>query len=99
MATLLQNFWAWLLASGAIWYVAAGVISLLFSKKSQLDHWVEESPRRAALHKILRSVGFDPWMFLQGFWLLVRGKLPPSARNLLPADPLKDEEAPPTPKN
>jgi hypothetical protein len=98
MVALLESFWSWLISSGLIWYAAAGLISFIFSKKSQLDHWVEENPRLGGLAKILRSVGLDPWMLLQGLWLLVRGKLPAHAKNVTLESNL-ESEPPPTPKN
>ncbi len=102
MADLLNSFFAWLLSSGVIWYLILGAISLAFSKKSQLDHWVEKNPKAAAVAKILRSVGFDPWMFLQGLWLLFAKKLPPGAKNPIPVPQVIEQlesEPPPTPKN
>jgi hypothetical protein len=59
----------------ALW-LAAGLLSLLLSHKSQVDAWAEKNPRTAGLMKLLRSLGLDPWMLVQGLALLVRGRLP-----------------------
>lgn len=57
-------------------WLALGLISLILSKKSQVDAWAESKPRVAGVMKILRGLGLDPFVLLQGFSLLVRGRLP-----------------------
>lgn len=59
-----------------LWYLVFGLISLLLSKRSQLDHWAEQNPRLAGLMKLLRSTGLDPWLAVQALSLIVKGKLP-----------------------
>lgn len=59
-----------------LWWLLAGLISLLVAHRSQIDHWAEQNPRLAGLMKLLRSVGLDPWMFVQALSLIVKGRLP-----------------------
>lgn len=59
-----------------LWYLLAGLISLLVAHRSQIDHWAEQNPRLAGLMKLLRSVGLDPWMLVQAVSLIVKGRLP-----------------------
>jgi hypothetical protein len=59
----------------ALW-LAAGVLSLVLARRSQIDTWAEQNPRLAGALKLLRSLGLDPWMLVQGLALLVRGRLP-----------------------
>jgi hypothetical protein len=59
----------------ALWLLS-GVLSAVLAKRSQIDHWCEQHPRVAGLLKILRGSGLDPWMFVQGVSLLVKGALP-----------------------
>lgn len=59
-----------------LWYVVAGLVSLLVAHRSQIDAWAESKPRLAGLMKLLRAVGFDPWLLVQGFSLLVNKRLP-----------------------
>jgi hypothetical protein len=58
------------------WYVALGAVSLLLSHRSQVDAWAEKNPRLAGLMKLLRSLGLDPWMFVQSVSLIAKGRLP-----------------------
>lgn len=57
-------------------YLALGVINLLLGHKSQIDAWAEANPRLAAMLKLSRSLGLDPWMLLQSLSLFIRGRLP-----------------------
>jgi hypothetical protein len=57
-------------------WLAAGVLSLVLARRSQIDTWAEQNPRLAGALKLLRSLGLDPWMLVQGLALLVRGRLP-----------------------
>ncbi len=52
------------------------LIHLALSHKTQIDSWCEANPRVAGTLKILRGVGIDPWLVLQGVSLLVQGRLP-----------------------
>ena len=71
---------AWLVAhpigGGVLLYVLFGLLALLFGRKSQIDAWVERNPRLSGAMKIIRGVGLDPWLPLQGLCLLVFGRLP-----------------------
>jgi hypothetical protein len=58
-----------------LWLVA-GVLSLVLSRRSQIDAWAEQHPRIAGVMKLLRSLGLDPWMLVQSLSLIVRGRLP-----------------------
>lgn len=57
-------------------WLAFGVLSLVLSKRSQIDGWAEKHPRVAGVMKLLRSVGLDPWLFAQSATLIVKGRLP-----------------------
>ena len=59
----------------ALW-LAAGVLSLVLSHRSQIDSWAEKNPRLAGAMKLLRSLGLDPWMLVQALSLIVRARLP-----------------------
>ncbi len=83
----LQSVWAWLLASGLVWYVASALINFVLAHKSQIDGWAEANPKAAGILKILRSIGFDPWLLIQGISLLVTKRLPKN---------IKSFQAPPT---
>lgn len=58
------------------WYLVFGLVSLALSHRSQIDAWAEQNPRLAGLMKLLRSLGLDPWMFVQSVSLIVKGRLP-----------------------
>lgn len=76
-------------------WLLLGVISLLVSRRSQVDAWAEANPRVAGVHKLLRGFGVDPWLVLQSLSLIVRGRLPAPPKSLAP----KDDSAPPTPRS
>lgn len=77
------------------WLALSFVINLLFAKRSQLDHWAEANPRIAALLKLMRAVGIDPWMMLQAASLFVRGRLPPG----MGGGGAGKDDLPPTPRD
>jgi hypothetical protein len=58
------------------WYLVFGGVSLLLSHRSQIDAWAEQNPRLAGVMKLLRSLGLDPWLFVQSLSLIVKGRLP-----------------------
>lgn len=70
------QFLDYLSAHPWILWLAFGLLSLVLSKRSQVDAWAEAHPRVAGVLKLLRSVGLDPWMLLQSLSLLIRGRLP-----------------------
>lgn len=68
-----------------------GLLNLLIARKSQVDAWAESNPRWAALFKLFRSLGIDPWMFIQSLALFFSGKLPKSVKS----EPEKKPNIPP----
>lgn len=56
--------------------VALGVLNLLFARRSQVDSWCNAHPRVAAILKLSRGLGHDPWQMLQAAALWLRGRLP-----------------------
>jgi hypothetical protein len=69
----------WLIA----YVVGAFAVSLLLARRSQVDAWCEANPRVAGLLKILRGIGLDPWLPIQGLSLLIFGKLPSGYKLLI----------------
>lgn len=65
-------------ASQPLWvcYLLLGVLALIFSRKSQVDAWVEANPRIGGFMKTLRGLGLDPWVIVQGLCLIFLGRLP-----------------------
>jgi len=45
-------------------------------RKSQIDAWCLAHPRAAGVLKILRGVGFDPFLLVQGLALILFRRLP-----------------------
>lgn len=66
------------------WWLLATALVNLVARKSQVDAWCESHPKLAAVLKLFRAVGFDPWLLVQSFSLFVKGKLPEKLRNTLP---------------
>lgn len=64
----------------AAWAAVTGVLNLLIGHKSQVNAWAESHPRVAAVLKLCRAVGLDPWMIIQSLSLVVKGKLPESIK-------------------
>lgn len=56
--------------------VLTAVINLVFSKRSQIDEWCEANPKLAAVAKLFRAIGVDPWMLAQSAVLFFTSKLP-----------------------
>lgn len=56
--------------------VLTAILNLIFSKRSQIDEWCEANPKLAALTKLLRGVGIDPWAIFQSLVLAFTKKLP-----------------------
>ena len=59
-----------------IW-LAIGVLNMLIAYHSQIDAWCEQRPVLAGILKLVRGLGLDPWLMLQGIILLLKGRLPP----------------------
>lgn len=55
---------------------AVFLVNLAFGFRSQLDAWCERNRYAAGVLKILRSLGVDPWMFIAGVGLILKGRLP-----------------------
>jgi hypothetical protein len=56
-----------------------GLLALLLlatARRSQIDAWAESKPKIAGALKILRGLGIDPFLVIQGLSLLIRGRLP-----------------------
>lgn len=65
------NHYVWLL------FIAFYLCNLALGHKSQLDSWVLKHPRVGGILKIIRGVlPCDPWLFIQGMSLIIRGSLP-----------------------
>lgn len=79
--------WAMPIAQMAALYVLLGVLNLLLGRKSQIDAWVETHPRVAAALKLLRSLGFDPWLLRDAASLAVQKRLPVRADVEIPRPP------------
>lgn len=61
----------------ALGYAAlTGIFNLIFARKSQIEAWAESRPRLAAVLKLTRSLGFDPWNALSALSLFFAKKLP-----------------------
>ena len=82
----------------ALFFIVSALLNLLLSKKTQIDAWAEAQPRLAGILKIGRAIGFDPWGILQGWSLLITGKLPPYLKTTLSElSPAPTEDDRPTP--
>lgn len=71
-----MQFLDYLSAHPWILWLLFGALSLVLSRRSQIDAWAEMHPRVAGVMKLLRSIGLDPWMLVQSLSLIVRGRLP-----------------------
>lgn len=84
--------------------IATGALNLLLARRSQVDAWAESRPRIAAILKLLRAIGFDPWMVVQALSLFFLKRLPAASRDpaLAPppgAAPLPERDSIPTPRD
>lgn len=75
------------------WGALSGVLNLIFTRKSQIEAWVNANPRLAAWSKFLRSVGFDPWAAHAWLLLLVKKKLPEAQQADSPIAKLEQRKA------
>ena len=79
---MLQTLWALVALYGppiGWWCVVTAAVNVT-AHMSQIDKWCEARPRLAGTLKILRGMGFDPWLILQGFTLWAKGRLPEKMR-------------------
>lgn len=76
-------------------YLALGVLNALIAKRSQIDAWAEANPRAAALLKMMRALGFDPWLAVQSLTLALKGRLPLALKSPPEVEPVTKD--PPVP--
>lgn len=87
----------------AAYAVITGLLNLLLSERSRVDAWAEAHPKVAALLKLLRGLGLDPWHLIAAALLFFKGKLPSPKPPKDDKDPPDDGDAtvriipPPTP--
>lgn len=62
--------------AGVAYAAITGVLNLLLSERSRVDAWAANQPRLASLLKLLRAVGFDPWLVVASASLMFKGRLP-----------------------
>jgi hypothetical protein len=64
---------------GVLYYVGAGIIAVIFARKTRIDRWCAANPRLALVLNFLRATGFDVWKILASLQTLVRSRagLPP----------------------
>jgi len=60
----------------AISWAAASVLNLVLGNKSQINEWCEKRPYVAAVLKLLRGFGLDPWQIAQAASLAATKRLP-----------------------
>lgn len=78
MQTIIHTSQVWIAANWLFVVIAVAYLLLqyIYGKRSQVDAWCEQQPRLAGLVKIIRGVLPDPWLFVQGVTLLLKGRLP-----------------------
>ena len=60
----------------AAYAAITGLLNLLLSERSRVDAWAEAHPRVAAVLKLLRGLGLDPWHLVAAASLFFTKKLP-----------------------
>lgn len=70
------------ISSGLLYALVTGVFNLLFSHKSQIADWAEQNPRLAAVMKLTRALGLDPWALIAAFQLAITKRLPDAQKNI-----------------
>lgn len=63
----------------ALWLLTTALLNLV-AHRSQVDAWCLRRPKLAAALKVLRGIGLDPWLLIQGISLALRGRLPEGLR-------------------
>lgn len=66
-----------------MWLAVTALVNLV-AHRSQVDAWCEKRPKLAAVLKLMRGLGLDPWLLVQGLTLLLKGRLPSALRNSTP---------------
>jgi len=62
--------------SGLAYAALTGIFNLVLGRKSQIEAYATANPRLAAILKISRAMGFDPWNVISGLSLAFTKKLP-----------------------
>jgi len=75
--------------------VITATLNLIFSKRSQIDEWCEANPKLAALAKLCRGFGIDPWAIFQSVVLAFTKKLPDYQKQSLEELKSKPKDPPP----
>jgi hypothetical protein len=65
-----------IILTGLLYAALTGIFNLALGHKSQVEAWAMANPKLAALLKLTRALGFDPWNAFSGGLLLLKGKLP-----------------------
>ena len=60
LITLIRANAGWILAA-LLWYVVAGLITLLFAKKTRIDAWCLAHPKLQFVLNLMRATGLDFW--------------------------------------
>ena len=60
--------------------VASALLNLVIAERSRVDAWCERHPRIAAVLKIVRAVGVDPWHLVAAASLFVNKQLPEASK-------------------
>ena len=79
-------------------WAVASVLNLLVGHKSQINDWCESRPYLAAVLKLLRAVGLDPWQIAQAASLAATKKLPAALQTVPSLVILPPIPTPPQPK-
>lgn len=71
---------ALLLGLGTVWYFVAGFMAALLGRRTRIDAWCNENPKRALAFHLLRATGFDFWKTVASIrdFSRARAGLPPA---------------------
>lgn len=79
LQALLVELWVYL-GPILLWNGALGLLNLLLTQRSRIDAWAEAHPKRAAVMKAMRGLGWDPWHLVAAATLWVKRRLPDGTR-------------------
>lgn len=79
LKALLVELWVYL-GPILLWNGALGLLNLLLTQRSRIDAWAEAHPKRAAVMKAMRGLGWDPWHLVAAVTLWVKKRLPEGTR-------------------
>ena len=69
--TFVTAHWVW------IAFIILYICNLLLGHRSQLDSWVLKHPKMGGFLKVIRCIlPCDPWLFISGCTLILKGTLP-----------------------